>query len=78
MTAADLRDQLEKKLIGKRIELIYTDDPYTKLIPGDRGTVTMVDEMPFKDTPIQISVKWDTGSNLMMIWGKDRYKVIEE
>jgi hypothetical protein len=72
-----LKDIMEKELVGKRIELIHTDDPYTKLIPGDRGTVTFVSETPFSDTPIQISVKWDSGSNLMMLWGKDQYKVIE-
>jgi uncharacterized protein DUF4314 len=78
MTVSDLRARMEKELVGKRIELIHTDDPYTKLVPGDKGIVTLVDEMPFNDTPIQISVKWDSGSNLMMIWGKDQYKVIKE
>jgi hypothetical protein len=64
-------------LVGKRIELVFTDDLYTKLKPGDKGTVTSVDDTPFPDTPFQVSVKWDSGSNLMMIPPKDIFKVLD-
>ena len=33
-------------LIGKRIELESTGEPYTKLKAGDRSTVTDVTEIP--------------------------------
>lgn len=29
---------------GCRVELVTMDDPYSKLTPGDRGTVRMVDD----------------------------------
>jgi hypothetical protein len=64
-------------IIGKRIELIYTDNPYTKLKPGDRGTVTDVTEIPFKDTPLQIWINWDSGSKLALLSGMDKFKILE-
>lgn len=42
---------------GDRVALVRTNDPYTKLKPGDQGTVTRVRG----DT---IGVKWDSGSTL--------------
>lgn len=30
---------------GTRVALVKMDDPYTKLKPGDKGTVTGVDDM---------------------------------
>jgi Domain of unknown function (DUF4314) len=30
--------------IGDRVELIHTSDPYTRLTPGTRGTVTFIDD----------------------------------
>lgn len=65
-------------LVGKRIELVFTDDPYTKLKAGDKGTVTFVDKTPFPDTPFQVSVNWDSGSRLMLLTGKDVFREIEQ
>jgi hypothetical protein len=31
-------------LIGKRIRLLYTNDPYTRLKQGDLGTITDINE----------------------------------
>ena len=45
-------------LIGKRVQLQYTNDPYTKLRKGDEGVVDFVDDTG------TISVKWDSGSSL--------------
>lgn len=45
-------------LIGKRVQLQYTNDPYTNLKQGDIGVVTFVDDTG------TISVKWDSGSSL--------------
>jgi Domain of unknown function (DUF4314) len=47
---------------GDRIILVRTDDPHTKLVPGDVGSVTGYDpccEM--------LHVKWDSGSTLSML-----------
>ncbi len=56
---------------GDRIELEYTSDQFTKMKPGDQGTVTMIDAMG------TVHMRWDDGSTLGMIPGEDRFKVIE-
>ena len=64
--------QYEKSMIGKRIRLQYTNDPYTNLKPGDEGVVSFIDDFG------TISVNWDSGSNLGLNpeFG-DRYVLIE-
>lgn len=57
---------------GDRIELEFTDDPYTKLKPGSQGTVNHIDCMK------TVHIKWDEGSNLGLIPEVDRFHVIEE
>jgi hypothetical protein len=47
------------------------------LKPGDRGTVTDVTEIPFKDTPLQIWINWDSGSKLALLSGMDKFKILE-
>lgn len=37
-----LREQYPQ---GTRIELEHMDDPYSKLKPGDRGSVTFIDDV---------------------------------
>jgi len=60
---------------GDRIELIHTDDPYTHLKPGDKGTVDNVTRV-FDIT--QIGVAWDDGSSLTMIpESGDQIKVLK-
>lgn len=55
---------------GTRVELIYMDDPYSRLQPGDQGTVTAVDCMG------DLEIDWDSGSTLKLIYGVDRFRVI--
>ena len=55
----------ERYPVGIRVELICMNDPYTKLKPGDRGTVTMVDSIG------TIFVNWDCGSGLGIVYGED-------
>lgn len=57
---------------GTRVELIHMDDPYSKLKPGDRGTVTMVDSIG------TVFVSWDCGSGLGLAYGEDLFRKIEE
>jgi hypothetical protein len=45
-------------LVGKRVRLICCNDRYTKLLPGDEGTVRAVDDLG------TVHVAWDTGSRL--------------
>ncbi len=71
MTNIDRRDE------GRRVELIYTSDPYTKLRPGSRGTYEF---MLRQEPPMQHQhcIKWDDGSSLTLLHGVDRFKFIEE
>ena len=65
------------KLVGKRIKLTYTSDPYTKLKPGDLGTVVDVNTVNMAPRPFtQILVDWDNGSSLMLVLGEDSYEVV--
>ena len=56
--------------VGTRVELISMNDPYTKLKPGDRGTVEFVDDMG------TIFVSWDKGSSLGVVYGEDIIRII--
>ena len=49
---------------GDRVALVRTDDPDTRLRPGDEGTVTRWDPRHG-----QLDVKWDSGSTLAMLPG---------
>ena len=68
---------LDKTLEGRRIELVWSDDPYTKLTPGSRGTVKWEkhDDIWVEES---IAVSWDDGSNLRMLKGQDQYKIFPE
>lgn len=53
---------------GCRVELVSMDDPYTRLKPGDKGTVAMIDDIG------TIHVNWDCGSSLGVAYGVDQIK----
>lgn len=53
---------------GTRLELQSMDDPYTKILPGTRGTVLCVDDIG------TIHIRWDNGSSLGLIPGVDRFR----
>lgn len=55
----------EKYPAGTRVELVHMDDPYTKLIAGDKGTVKHIDDMG------TIHINWDCGSSLGAVYGED-------
>ena len=50
---------------GTRIRLVDMDDPYSRLRPGDQGTVVAVDSIG------TIHVNWDCGSSLGVAYGED-------
>ena len=56
--------------IGTRVELVEMSDPYTKLMPGDLGTVDYIDSTG------SIFVNWDKGSSLGIVYGVDRVRRI--
>ena len=55
---------------GTRVELIEMNDPYTKLSPGELGTVVAVDSIG------TIHVDWDCGSSLGVAYGEDRCRKV--
>ncbi len=62
-----------KVKVGDRIELIKTDDTWTKLEPGSKGTVTEIEEE--QDL---IWVDWDNGEKLALLNGIDKFKIIKK
>ena len=56
---------------GVQIELVHTQDPFTDLTAGATGVIELVK----KNNGIedQIWVKWDNGSDLMLLAGKDNF-----
>lgn len=66
-----MNNMMNNMLVGKRVELVKMNDPYTTLPPGTQGTVIMVDDLG------TIHVKWDNGSTLGLIPGEDIYKIVE-
>jgi hypothetical protein len=63
-------------IVGKRIELKRSHDPYSDLKPGDRGTVVDVSELPYEHMPFRIWVHWDSGSRLTILEGRDEYRTV--
>ena len=57
---------------GTRVELVSMNDPYSKLKPGDRGTVTYVDDIG------TVFVNWDCGSGLGVAYGEDHIRIIND
>ncbi len=53
---------------GKRVELVEMNDPYSRLKPGDKGTVRFVDDTG------TIFVDWDSVSGLGIVYGEDRVR----
>lgn len=69
----DMLKQLKDYYLpGTRVVLIQMDDPYSKLLPGDKGTVRCVDDIG------TIHVNWDRGSSLGIVYGVDCCKKIDE
>ena len=56
---------------GTRVELVFMDDPYSRLKSGDRGTVEFVDDIA------TVHVKWDCGSGLGVAYGADKIRILE-
>lgn len=59
-------------LIGSKIQLISTDDPYTKLKSGDIGVITHIDDSG------TVFADWENGSALGLIPNIDNFKILSE
>ena len=60
-----------ENLKGKRVELLSTNDPYTTLKPGDRGTIEFVDDLG------TVHISWDNGSKLGLVPREDQFKILD-
>lgn len=59
---------------GQRVRLVYTADRYTRLCPGELGTVT-----GYQSEQQRLAIDWDDGSRLAMLPDEgDRIEVIAE
>jgi hypothetical protein len=56
--------------VGDRVRLVFTSDEYTKLRPGEEGTVHLIDDAG------TVHVHWDSGSRLGLVPGEDSFDVI--
>lgn len=63
-----------KELVGKRIKLVDMPDDPDPIPIGSEGLVEMVGSE--FDGTTQIFVKWDNGRSLILLGGKDVFKVI--
>lgn len=67
-----VRQVREQYPIGCRVELVSMGaDPYSKLKPGDQGTVKSVDDIG------TIFVSWNCGSGLGMVYGVDHIRRLD-
>jgi hypothetical protein len=66
-----VKELREKYPVGTRVRLLSdVKDPYTKLVVGDEGVVSFVDDAG------TIHVKWDRGNSLGLIMGEDNWEKI--
>ena len=66
-TVERVRSQYPK---GTRVALVRMSDPYSRLQPGDQGTVNHVDDIA------TIFVNWDNGEGLGLAFGEDSCRKI--
>lgn len=57
--------------IGTRVELDSMEDKFNPVPKGTRGTVALVDSIG------NIHVDWDNGQGLALIYGEDRFHIID-
>ena len=65
-------------VLGKRVELIRTDNPDIDLKPGARGTVVDVSELRYENKPFKVWVLWDSDSRLTTLEGHDDRMVYDD
>jgi len=59
--------------VGDKVELIETDDSWSKLEKGSRGIVFKIE----KDQEL-IWVEWENGEKLALLEGIDKFKIIDK
>ena len=72
ISKAALEARMVRYKKGARVELISMTDPYTKLKPGDTGTVDFVDDTG------TVFIIWDSGSHLGAVFGEDEIRLLSK
>jgi len=65
----------DKVKVGDRIELVFINDTWTRLKPGDRGTVVKIES---ESDETLIWVQWDNGERLALLDPVDKFNVIKK
>ena len=67
---------MKKKVkIGDRIELDFINDSWTRLKPGDRGTVVKIEN---ESDETLVWVQWDNGERLALLDPIDKFNVVKK
>jgi hypothetical protein len=61
--------------VGDRIELVFINDSWTRLKPGNRGTVTKIES---ETDETLVWVQWDNGERLALLDPIDKFIVIKK
>jgi hypothetical protein len=61
--------------VGDRIQLIFINDTWTRLKPGDKGTVKSIER---ESDESLILVDWDNGEQLALLYPIDKFKIIKQ
>jgi hypothetical protein len=67
-----IRTSMSATSVGDRVEIVRCYDAYTRLRPGTRGTVTLIDDLG------TVHVRWDDGRNLGLVPGQDEWRVVAD
>ena len=59
--------------VGDRVQLVFMNDTWSNLKPGDKGTVFKIDE-----NQELVWINWDNGEQLALLIGIDKFKVIKK
>ena len=70
-TKEDVQALRERYPKGTRVVLVRMNDPYTKLRPGDLGTVEFIDDAG------TLFCRWDNGSTLGVVFGEDEIRLYD-
>jgi hypothetical protein len=65
----------DKVKVGDRIELVFINDTWTRLKPGDQGTVEKIESESDENL---VWVHWDNGEQLALLDPIDKFKVIKK
>jgi len=65
----------DKINVGDRIELVFINDSWTRLKPGNQGTVMKIES---ETDETMVWVQWDNGERLALLDPIDKFKVIKK